>query len=184
MTAARRMVDLCCGLKGVAREFEKADWEILTVDIDPRFSPDIVADINNLHIDRDKLVDLVWASPDCTQYSKRSLPASWKCNGGKHTEPDMRLFLNCYRIIRYLKPRYWVIENVRGAVPYFSLVLGPPVKAVGSRILWGDFPPFDTSPKYGKWRLPPSENRAQIRSEIPAGLSRGLCLACSQGVFD
>jgi len=173
-----RLLDLCSGREGVSKEFRKAGWDITTVDIDPKFKPDIVADINNLHLEAPGDFDLIWASPKCTEYSKAAMPVSWKCNRGKRTLPDMRLFLNCYRIIRYLKPRWWVIENVLGADPYFSLVLGDYAKHVGSRYLWGDFPIFDTSPKHGKWRLPPSEDRAEIRSEIPAGLSKALCLAC------
>jgi hypothetical protein len=179
----KRMLDLCCGKKGASREFQKAGWEVTTVDINQKFSPDIIADVNNLHLESPGYFDLVWASPPCTDFSKVSLPASWKCNGGTHTTPEMRLVLNCWRIIRYLSPRWWVIENVRGAVPYFSLFLGEPSKRVGSRILWwGDFPIFDTSAKYGKWRLPPTDDRAEIRSEIPAGISKALCLACSSGV--
>jgi SAM-dependent methyltransferase len=171
-----KFLDLCCGKKGASGEFKKAGWDVVTVDINPKFNPDIVADINDLHLEGD--FDFVWASPVCTGYTKRSLPASWKCNGGKHTEPDMRLFLNCYRIIRYLKPRWWVIENVIGAKGYFSLVLGDYAKHVGSRYLWGEFPIFDTSAKFGKWKLSPTEDRAEIRSEIPTGLSRALCMAC------
>lgn len=98
-----KLLDLCCGKKGVTKEFEKAGWNCTTVDINPKFNPDIVADINTLHLEGH--YDLIWASPVCTDYSKYDLPASWKCNGGKKELPDMRLFLNCYRIIRYLKPR-------------------------------------------------------------------------------
>lgn len=179
-----RLLDLCSGKEGVTKEFRKAGWDCVTVDINPKFNPDIVADINNLHLESPGDYDFIWASPVCTGYSKAGLPASWKCNRGKHTPPDMRLFLNCYRIIRYLKPRWWVIENVLGAEPYFKLVLGDSPnkksykKHVGSRYLWGDFPIFDTSPKHGKWRLPPTTDRAEIRSEIPAGLSKALCMAC------
>ena len=175
-----KVLDLCCGRKGVTREFQKAGHEVVTVDINPKFNPDIIADINNLHLESPGDYDLIWASPVCNEYTKVALPASWKCNGGKHTPPDMRLFLNCYRIIRYLNPRYWVIENVRGAVPYFHLVLGKPTKRIGSRILWGDFPIFDTSPKHGKWKLSPTEDRSEIRSEIPAGISKALCRACGE----
>lgn len=175
----KRMLDLCCGKKGASREFEKAGWDVTTVDINPKFSPSIVADVNDLHLESPGYFDGVWASPPCTDFSKVSLPASWKCNGGQHKTPDMRPFLNCVRIIRYLNPRWWVIENVRGAIPYFRLVLGDPVKRVGSRILWGEFPIFDTSPKYGKWLLSPTPDRAERRSEIPAGLSQALCMAVS-----
>ena len=177
-----RLLDLCSGREGISKEFRKAGWDCVTVDINPKFNSDIVADINELHLEAPGDYDFISASPVCTEYSKAGLPISWKCNGGKRTPPDMRLFLNCYRIIRYLKPRWWMIENVRGAVPYFSLVLGDYTKHVGSRYLWGEFPIFDTSHKYGKWKLSPTEDRAEIRSEIPAGLSKALCLACEAGV--
>ena len=173
-----KLLDLCSGKEGVSKEFRKAGWDCVTVDINPKFNPDIIADINNLHLEAPRDYDLVWASPVCTDYTKANLPISWKCNGGIRTLPDMRLFLNCYRIIRYLKPRWWVIENVLGAKPYFRLVLGDYAKHVGSRYLWGEFPIFDTSHKYGKWRLPPTPDRAEIRSEIPAGLAKALCMAC------
>jgi hypothetical protein len=174
----KKGLDLCSGREGVSKIFRDNGWKMTTVDINPKFNPDIVADINNLHLEAPGDYDLIWASPVCKDYSKAGLPVSWKCNGGKRTLPDMRLFLNCYRIIRYLKPRWWVIENVLGAKPYFELVLGKPPKHVGSRYLWGEFPIFDTSPKYGKWKLSPTEDRPEIRSEIPAGLSKALCLAC------
>jgi len=180
-----RLLDLCSGKEGVSKEFRKAGWDCVTIDINPKFKPDIIADINNLHLEAPGDYHFIWASPQCTDYSKAALPVSWKCNGGIRTPPDMRLFLNCYRIIRYLKPRWWVIENVLGAKGYFSLVLREFCAHdkdytchIGSRYLWGDFPIFNTSPKHGKWRLSPTPDRAEIRSEIPAGLSKALCLAC------
>ena len=175
-----RFLELCCGRKILSKEFEKNGWDTTTVDINPKFNPDIVADINNLHLEAPGEYHFIWASPVCKDYSKAGLPVSWKCNGGKRTLPDMRLFLNCYRIIRYLKPRWWAIENVLGAKPYFELVLGPYAKHVGSRYLWGEFPIFDTSHKHGKWRLSPTVDRAEIRSEIPAGLAKALCRGCGE----
>ena len=173
-------LDLCCGLKGVAGEFEKAGWDMVTVDIDPKFNPTITADINHLHLESPGEYDLIWASPRCDEYTRWFLPASWACNQGEHKLPDVRLFLNCYRIIRYLKPKWWVIENVCGAVPFFNVILGSYAKRVGSRYLWGEFPVFDTSPKFGKWRLPPTADRAEIRSKIPAGISKALCKAAEE----
>jgi hypothetical protein len=173
----QKMLDLCCGLKGASREFKKAGWDVLTVDIDPKFNPDIVADVNDLHLEG--RFDLIWASPRCDEFTKYYLPESWVCNGGTHKLPDMRLFLNCYRIIRYLNPRWWIIENVIGAKGFFSLVIGDPVK-YGSRYLWGEFPLMDPDRKkcYGKWKLSPTKDRPAIRSEIPAELSKALCQAC------
>jgi hypothetical protein len=91
--------------------------------------------------------------------------------------------LEAKRIIEEAKPRYWVIENVRGARPFFEPWLGKPRKIVGSRYLWGDFPIFDTPKVYGKSRLPPSEDRAAKRSEIPKGISLALALAIEQANY-
>lgn len=77
-----KLLDLCCGLKGVSREFEKLGWNCTTVDINPKFNPDIIIDINDLHLEPPGHFDVIWASPVCIDYTKYSLPASWKCNGG------------------------------------------------------------------------------------------------------
>lgn len=168
-----KMLDLCCGLKGASKEFEKAGWDITTVDIEQKFSPSIIADVNTLHLESPGEYKFIWASPPCPEYSKMGMPLSWH---PERKQPDMRMFLNCYRIIRYLNPQYWIIENVRGAIPYFSLVLGDPIKKVNSRILWGNVPIFDTrdSGKGNKWRLPPTEDRPAIRSQIPKGISLAI----------
>ena len=65
-TTTGRMLDLCCGKKGASKEFVKAGWDVLTVDIDPKFNPDIIADIINLHPEAPGQFDLIWASPKCT----------------------------------------------------------------------------------------------------------------------
>jgi len=82
--------------------------------------------------------------------------------------------LACKRIISKANPDYWVIENVVGSIPYFTPYLGHYRKKIGSRYLWGEFPPFDTTPVYGKWKLSPTQDRAARRSLIPKGISLAL----------
>ena len=170
------MLDLCCGLGGASRAMQERGWDVIRVDINPEFSPDIVADITTFHYIGPK-PDLVWASPPCTEFSKWSMPASWKCNAGGKKEPDLTLMLAAKRIIEEINPRWWVVENVKGAVPFLTEHFGPVQKVSGSRFLWGEFPPVDCDPGYGKWRLPPSPDRAAKRSEIPRQLSLALCQA-------
>lgn len=170
------MLDLCCGLGGASKAMRERGWDVITVDIVPEFNPSIVADLRTFHYSG-PCPDLVWASPPCQEFSRYSLPESWACNRGGKTEPDLSLMLAAKRIIDEVNPRWWVIENVRGAVPFFEPHLGPVRKRSGSRYLWGEFPPFDCDPGYGKWRLPPSPDRAAKRSEIPRQLSLALCQA-------
>ena len=78
------------------------------------------------------------------------------------------------RIIQFLEPWAWCIENVRGA----EKVHGPAKKKVGSRYLWGEFPIFNPKPVWDKYRRPPSEDRTALRALIPYPLARALAEAC------
>jgi hypothetical protein len=172
------MLDLFSGKGGASQAMIERGWQVITIDNNPDFSPTICCDITTYHPPGFLIgdVDLVWASPPCTEFSKDSLPKSWACNR-EPAKPDITLMLAAKRIIDEVKPKWWVIENVRGAVKYFEPVLGPVKKRNGSRYLWGEFPIFDCDPGYGKWRLPPSRDRAAIRSMIPKQVSNALCIA-------
>ena len=169
------VLDLYCGLGGWVQSFPK-DWEITGYDI-VDFSKDypgkfIQCDLLNFNDFPDN-VDIIVASPPCTEFSKSSLPKSWACNRKK--EPDielaMKLFLRATEIINQVKPRYWVIENVRGAVKY----VGHENYKIGSRYLWTNMElalkneEFNDS--YGKYKMPPSPNRPALRSRIPYSIS-------------
>lgn len=173
-----RMIDLFSGLGGASRAMKERGWQITTVDNNPDFNPNITANILTFEY-TGPTPDLIWASPPCQEFSKSCLPPSWACNR-KKPDPDVSLMLAAKRIIDQVKPRYWVIENVRGAVRYFKPYLGPVRKKTGSRYLWGEFPIFDCDPGFGKWRLPPSKDRAAVRSLIPYQVSLGLAKAIEQ----
>lgn len=176
-----KVLDLFCGLKGWSKAFSDRGHEVISIDISPNFKPTIVCDILNIEkaeLKKYYYFDIILASPPCTEFSKASLPKSWACNRKFGCNPNTALLEKTVELIQYLKPRWHVIENVRGAKPFFKPILGEPVKHVGSRYLWGDFPMFDAEPKYGKWKMPKTPDRAAKRSEIPYSLSKALCLAC------
>lgn len=51
--------------------------------------------------------DIIWASPDCTQFSK----ARYNCPRPRDLEHADAMVLKTLEIIDYLKPKYWVLEN-------------------------------------------------------------------------
>lgn len=161
------MIDVCAGLKGASTAMVDRGWEVVTVDIEPSFSPDILVDIRAWSYDGSK-PDLMWFSPPCTEFAREFMP--W-CKTGK--KPDMSVYIACKRIIAESQPRYWIIENVKGAVPYF----GKPAAIVGPYYLWGFFPPLGnvryTAPK--KESL--SSSKSAERAKIPYSLSLAVALA-------
>jgi hypothetical protein len=171
-----RVLDLFSGLGGFSEAFRRRGHEVVTVDIDPTFKPTICKDVRELKPeDIPGPWDVVLASPPCDEFARESMP--WSKTG---VRPSTELAEVTIRLIEQLRPRWWVIENVRGAVPYLKPILGSPVKRCGSRYLWGIFPPFDVPSKlcYGKEKIAPRPMRKAIRSLIPYPLSLALCLAC------
>lgn len=178
------MVDLCSGLGGASKPFKERGWEVITVDINPEFEPDVLGDVTKFESGGlaqlyrrampsnqypDRHVDLFWASPPCTEYTKFSMP--WYPNA---PIPDLSIFKACEMIIQDFNPTYWVIENVRGARPFF----GKPTKRTGPYYLWGNFPIFDTNKiQRFKWKMGPRKDRPALRAQIPYELGLNLCLA-------
>lgn len=128
------MLDICSGLGGASQAMKKRGWDVLTLDNDPAFDPDIIADVRTWCYTGAR-PDLIWCSPPCVEFSRESMP--WSKTGD---EPDMSIVLACHRLIAEIQPRYWVIENVRGAVRWFRPYLGSAHIIIGPFFLWGHFP--------------------------------------------
>jgi len=183
----KTIIDLCSGLGGFSEAFLNRSWKVIRIDNDPQFKDipyTIIYDVQDDGI-FDILpdhADVIVASPPCTEFTKASLPRTWKCNIKNPPNPDTSLLKSILQIIERINPTFYCIENVRGAVKYFNPILGNPRKHVGSRYLWGNFPDFECPHVYGKWRLPPSKDRPALRSKIPFELSLALCLACEHAL--
>ena len=165
------MLDLYCGTKGASAAFRQAGWDVVTVDNDPQHHPDVLADLRRWSWEGER-PDLVWASPPCTEFSRTALP--WFRKKGP-PEPSMELVEAALRVVREARPHYWVLENVRGAVPYLRALLGEPRVIAGPFHLWGYFPPFRLDVAPFKERLG-GDDRVQ-RAAIPYRLSAALLAA-------
>ena len=174
------VLDLFSGLGGWSKAFQDRGHTVVTVDNEKKFNPVICKDI--IKLEKKDFngydFDIILASPPCTEFSKSTMPKSWTSVKKYGCNPNLLLLAKTVLLIQELNPKWWVIENVRGAVPYFDLLIGKPIKKVGSRYLWGNFPVIDVLPTHGKWKLPPSENRAALRSLIPYNLSLAICNVC------
>lgn len=128
-------LDLCSGLGGASQPALDRGWKVIRVDIDPRFKPDIVADVRHLPL-KPFHVDVLWASPVCTDFAKWGM----RCFFPEPPDPDLSLVLGVRQAIDRFNPRFWAVENVRSSRPWLNRIFGIPRACSVSHVLYGTFP--------------------------------------------
>lgn len=159
------MLDLFAGLGGASQAMRDRGWTVTTVDADPRFATTITADVTGWRWES-ATPDLLWASPPCSDFARESMP--W-CRTGR--TPDFALVDATIRLVREIRPRFWVLENVRGAQRW----LGRAPAHYGPFYLWGWYPPFAATVPPFKERL--TSRRQAERAKVPYDLSDALAEA-------
>ncbi len=119
-------LDLCAGRGGFSRAFrDSPDWTVMTVDINPRFQPDLVIDLVDAVENPQKYgdfwnlkPDVILASPPCERWSIAN--SQWPQTGIYQASKVLGAVLE---IIAVMKPKGWVVENPKGRMRWF---LGKP----------------------------------------------------------
>jgi hypothetical protein len=133
--SARQLVwvDLCSGLGGASQPALDRGWRVIRVDINPRFKPDVVADIRALPL-RPFPIDVLWASPPCQEFSKHGM----RCFYPNPPEPSLAIARAVGQMISELMPRFWCVENVWAARPWLVKVFGPVRAMPPGHALWSN----------------------------------------------
>ena len=99
-----RALFLCSGTGSVGQPFRQSGWEVTDVDWDATHGPDIQTDICCWEYTAfpQGHFDVIWASPDCTQYSRARTTAKTP----RDLEGADRLVAKCREIIDYLNKTY------------------------------------------------------------------------------
>jgi len=115
-------VDLCSGLGGFSQAFVNHGWKVITVDIEPKFNPTVVADVTKIDWNEFKQAylngespDVLLASPPCNHFSL----ASWSFPR-KGVKEALAIVGACFEGVAVLKPKYWLIENPRGRLRHLA----------------------------------------------------------------
>jgi len=139
-----RMLDLYSGLGGASQAFVNDDqWSVHRIEKSRLMAEVEFTTIQDAMKVKPELnqYDLIWASPPCRDFSDAcDSPKSVARRERQSYEPDMSLLLKAIDIIETVKPKWWVIENVRGAQEYFTPLIGSVRQKVGPFYLWGKFP--------------------------------------------
>ena len=202
----KHFLDLFAGLGGASEAFvqDLDNWNVLRIDNNlllqdvPHM---VIGCVNHLanNIFRpnniDRKIDVVWASPPCTEFSNgynspKSI-ASRTDQGLDAYEPDMTLLKSTMRIIEIVKPKYWIIENVVGSIRYFAEYLGEPRQIIGPYVLWGNFPYLDIEPgqvatKASKDVHSSNPLRANIKAKVDLSISVALkkSIECQTSILE
>lgn len=122
-----KVLDLFAGLKGWSQPFADRGHETFTVELYPRFDPDLQMDILDVTPDDLPWVpDLVLASPPCTAFTTMTMGRNWTHGGAPKTptaELGRDLVLRTRWLIDQLQPRWFIIENPMGrlrTLPYLD----------------------------------------------------------------
>lgn len=115
----KMIIDLCSGYGGATQSFLRKD--VITIDIDPKVKPDIIADVRFLPLRPRLKPKLLFSSPPCRFLSKaRYFPR-------QGIQEALEIVGACLEAIPYLEPETWILENPKGRLRYF---LGPPTHSI------------------------------------------------------
>lgn len=208
-----RVLDLFCGLKGWSAPFAARGHEIVTLDFDASFAPDIYADILEVApADLGGPYDVVLASPPCEAFSVMNIGKNWNHD---HTPKTQRAWLGMsilsktVELIDALQPAFFVIENPVGKMRRMPVLAPFEIRTITqcqygeSRMkptdLWGGFPPsLELRPQCAKGapchvaaprgsRTPGSVQGTKSsaeRAKIPEALALAVMEACERDLAE
>jgi len=160
------MIDLFSGLGGASRAMAERGWEVVRVDNNQKFKPTVLIDIHRFSW-KGRRPDLIWASPPCQEFARWIMPWFPK------SEPSLDLVKEAIRVIEECKPRFWVIENVRGAISWFKPLLGNYKVHYGPIFLWGNFPDLGDLQLGKGWKMKISGRYPEKKRQLfPMRLAR------------
>lgn len=134
-----KVLELFAGTRSIGKAFEARGHKVYSVEWDRNFKDiDLYADISTLDpgdiIDNFGCPDIIWASPDCTTFSIAAISHHRRKNpetGNLDPVSDYAKFCDkvdkhVIEIIRYLRPKFYFIENPRGGMRKMNFMKGLP----------------------------------------------------------
>lgn len=170
----RLILDLCGGTGAWSKPYREAGYDVRVIT-----KPD--HDVR-LYQPPDKPVHGILAAPPCTHLAG-SGARWWEHKGEEALLEALSVVDACLRIVQACQPRWWCLENPVGRL---SRYLGQPKETFDpcdygdpwtkKTCLWGDFilperSPVEPTEGSKMHRIPPQDDRSEIRSVTPPGFA-------------
>lgn len=111
-------IELFSGTKSFSKVAASTGYRTLTIDNNPKLTPDICTDVLSLPVTNiPKNATILWASPPCQAFSVAAIGHNWNHDRTpKHSRAitAQLLVLKTLDIIAMRSPQWWFIENPRG----------------------------------------------------------------------
>ena len=118
-----KVLELFAGSRSIGKVAEKLGMEVYSCDLMPFDGIDCVGDIRDLDYSKIPFTpDIIWASPPCTAFSVASIGRNWEkiddrlYPKSENAKLGISLLQKTIEVINHYKPKFWFIENPRGAM--------------------------------------------------------------------
>jgi len=148
------LLELFSGTGSVGNVAKTMGYDVVSLDRD--MDATIKIDIMNWDYQNftKPVIDVIWASPPCTEYSRA------KTLGIRDIEGANEIVKRTLDIIHYFKPKYWIIENPQtGLLKDQPMMIGIPFKDID----------------YCKYGMP-YRKRTRLWNNIDLWMPRPLCI--------
>lgn len=125
----KRLLELFCGTKSVGKIFNENNYDVVSLDYNPKFNATHTVDILTWDYKQypQDYFNVIWASPDCTTWSLatggkyRTKTNIWGHNDEYQEKATLgnNMILRLIEILQYFKCESWFIENPRGLLQHF-----------------------------------------------------------------
>ena len=186
-----KTLELFSGTKSFSKVAKEFGYEILTVDLDQKLTPDIIADIMDFNIDmlNGYKPDIIWASPPCTQFTVASMGKNWKYTyredrklkpedylpANDKTKQAIEIIKKTMQIIHELNPKYFYIENPRAVLRKLNLIPYPFTTVTYCQYGFTNMKPTDIWTNNERWRMvgKSCKNGMSCHESAPRGAKTG-----------
>ena len=127
------LLELFCGTKSIGKIFDQHGWDVISVDMLDKFHPTICKNVLDLTpediIDKlpkfSKEINVIWASPMCTQYSKARTQG-----GPRDLEVADALVQKTLDLVKYFDAPFFMENPYTGLLKSRDVVKEIPVRVI------------------------------------------------------